>query len=482
MAQRAKQDLTTGPIGLTLLTFALPTLATSVLQSLNGSINAVWVGRFLGEEALAAASNANLILFLTMSFVFGFGMAGTILVGQAWGRKDVDAVRRVIGSVIGGFLALAFVMAALGWIFAPQILDLMGVAPGAREFALTYLRIIFLAIPSGMVLMVFMMALRGTGDAMTPMWVMGISAVIDCTLNPVLILGLGPFPEMGIAGAATATLVTNVVGLAGTLVYVYARDLPVRLRGPELAYLKPDPALVRRIMGMGLPMGMQMIVMSLSSVTMLGLVNRQGVDTTAAYGVALQLWTYVAMPAMALSGAVSAMAAQNIGAGKWDRIGRITGYGIFYNLAGTGALVLLLAIADRPALALFLGGDSPALPIAQHIQLIATWSYIIAGVTMVLFGTVRANGAVWVPLIILTVTMIPIRVGFAVAGQDWLGADAIWAAFPASSLVSLLLAAAYYRWGKWRKPKPGMTRPGPDRAVEEANASLDPDGKMTPTG
>ncbi len=482
MASRAKQDLTTGPIGPTLLKFAIPTLATSVLQSLNGSINAVWVGRFLGEEALAAASNANLILFLTMSFVFGFGMAGTILVGQAWGRKDVDGVRRVIGSVIGGFLALAVLMAALGWIFAPQILDLMGVAAGAREFALTYLRIIFLAIPSGMVLMVFMMALRGTGDAMTPMWVMGISAVVDCTLNPLLILGVGPFPEMGIAGAATATLVTNIAGLIGTLIYVYARDLPVRLRGAELAYLKPDPALVKRIMGMGLPMGMQMIVMSLSSVTMLGLVNRQGVDTTAAYGVALQLWTYVAMPAMALSGAVSAMAAQNIGAGKWDRISAITRHGVLFNLVGTGTLVALLAIADRPALALFLGGDSPALPIAQHIQLIATWSYIIAGVTMVLFGTVRANGAVWVPLIILTTTMIPIRVGFAVAGQAWLGADAIWAAFPASSAVSMVLALAYYRWGKWRRPKPGMARPTPDRAIEEANAALDPDGKMTPTG
>lgn len=94
-------DLTQGSIGSTLLKFALPTLASSILQSLNGTINAIWVGRFLGESALAATSNANMVMFLLMSFVFGFGMAATILIGQAFGRRDVDAARRVVGTAIG---------------------------------------------------------------------------------------------------------------------------------------------------------------------------------------------------------------------------------------------------------------------------------------------------------------------------------------------------------------------------------------------
>src|SRR5438309_10280234 len=94
-------NLTEGPIAKTLLKFALPTLASSILQSLNGTVNAIWVGRFLGEGALAATSNANMVMFLLMSFVFGFGMASTILIGQAWGRKDVDGARRVIGTAIG---------------------------------------------------------------------------------------------------------------------------------------------------------------------------------------------------------------------------------------------------------------------------------------------------------------------------------------------------------------------------------------------
>src|SRR3982750_227641 len=91
-------DLTQGAIGKTLLAFALPTLASSILQSLNGTINAIWVGRFLGEGALAATSNANMIMFLLMSFVFGFGMAATVLIGQAFGRRDIDGARRVVGT------------------------------------------------------------------------------------------------------------------------------------------------------------------------------------------------------------------------------------------------------------------------------------------------------------------------------------------------------------------------------------------------
>src|SRR3954468_21474272 len=112
------RDLTAGRIAPTLLAFALPTLGSSILQSLNGSINAVWVGRFLGEEALAAPSTANIVMFLLMAFVFGFGMASTILIGQAFGRRDVDAARRVLGTALGAFLLVAVAIAVAGWIFS----------------------------------------------------------------------------------------------------------------------------------------------------------------------------------------------------------------------------------------------------------------------------------------------------------------------------------------------------------------------------
>jgi Na+-driven multidrug efflux pump len=250
MASRPGQrDLTSGPIGGTLIAFAVPTLASSILQSLNGSINAIWVGRFLGEDALAATSNANLVMFLLMAFVFGFGMAATVLIGQAMGRRDVDGARRVIGTAIGGFLPFAAAVALVGWFGAPGLLRLLATPGDAMPLALAYLRVIFLAMPGILILIVLMMGLRGGGDAMTPLWFMILAVVLDSGLNPVLILGLGPAPELGIAGSALATVIANYGALLGLVVYIYVRDLPMRLRGRELGYLKPDGRLLRAIAG-----------------------------------------------------------------------------------------------------------------------------------------------------------------------------------------------------------------------------------------
>jgi putative MATE family efflux protein len=484
MASRpGMRDLTSGPIGPALLAFAVPTLISSILQSLNGSINAVWVGRFLGEGALAATSNANMIMFLLMAFMFGFGMASTVLIGQAFGRRDVNEVRRVIGTAVGGFVPVAIAIGVVGWLVAPALLRLLATPPEATPLALAYLRVIFLAMPPALLAIVLTMGLRGTGDSMTPLWFMIVAVVLDAGLNPLFIRGFGPIPALGIAGSATATVIANYFSLIGLVAYIYRRDLPLRLRGAEWRFLWPDPALLRTIVTKGFPMGLQMIVISVSALILIGLVNREGVHTTAAFGVAMQLWAYIQMPAMALGAAVSAMAAQNIGAGKWERVSAITLSGIFYNLLFTGALVALLAIADRPALALFLGGDSAALPIARHIQLIGTWSFLMMGVTMILFGTVRANGAVIGPLIILFIGLFPVRLGFALGAYSWLGADALWFSFPAASTVNMALAIAFYLHGGWRNARMGGSPlPSTAEVVEEAQADCEPGGRLTPTG
>ena len=279
-------DLTKGSIGPTLLKFALPTLASSIIQSLNGTVNSIWVGRFLGESALAATSNANMVMFLLISFVFGFGMAATILIGQAFGRRDVEQARRVVGTTAGGFLLITVVVAAAGWFLCPAILRLLGTPAAATPLALAYLRVIFLAMPALLLLTMLMMALRGAGDSMTPLWFMLVAVVLDSGLNPVFIRGLGPAPRLGIAGSATATLIANYTALLALLAYIYLRDLPLRLKGRELAFLLPNGAIVKTIVVKGLPMGIQMIVISVSALALIGLVNAHGVDTAAAFGVA----------------------------------------------------------------------------------------------------------------------------------------------------------------------------------------------------
>ena len=434
----------------TLLRFCAPTLLANVLQSMNGTINAIWVGRMLGGSALAATANANVVMFLVFAATFGFGMAATVKIGQAFGAGNIDAARRTFGTAMGFCVGLSVMVAVIGWIGAPALLRSMSTPPAVFAFALAYLRVIFIAMPAQMISVILAMSLRGAGDAATQLRMMMISVVLDVALNPILIGGLGPIPAFGIAGSALATTIASTVGTLAFLVVLYARNLPVRLIGRELRYLIPHPDELRFIVTKGLPMGAQMLLVSMAGIIMVGLVNREGAVASAAYGASLQVWTYLQMPALAISAAVSAMAAQTIGARLFDRLGAITRAGVILNLAMTGMMTALLLLFDRPVLELFLGAHSPSVDLARHIQFLASWSYILFGVTIVLFGTMRAAGTVLPPLIVLGIAMYPGRLGFYQLAHGALGMDAIWLSFPVGSLIAVVLAYGAYRLIPWR--------------------------------
>src|SRR5690606_16702279 len=297
---------------------------------------------------------------------FGFGMAGTVRIGQRYGARDLDGARRTLGTAIGFCFVLTLGIAAVGWFGAAWLLDVLATPGEARALALAYLRMIFVSMPVVMVSIIVSMGLRGAGDARTPLIFMGLSVALDIVLSPLLIAGYGPFPELGIVGSALGMVIAAVISFVAMIVYIYAKDLPLRLRGAELAYLRPDPAELRWIVAKGGPMGAQMLVMSASGIIVVGLVNREGIMVTAAYGAAMQLFTYIQMPAMAIGGAISAIAAQYIGARKWDSLDKVTRAGVWVNFAMTGALTAILLLFDRPALVLFLGPDSPAVDMARH--------------------------------------------------------------------------------------------------------------------
>src|SRR5437660_1045480 len=259
--------LTEGPIARALFFFTLPILASNVLQSLNGSVNAIWVGHYLGEAALTATSNANIILFFLISLVFGVGMAAAILVGQS-------------------------------------------------------------------------------------------------------------------IGARARSLLAQIVSGAELIGYLHRRRHPLFLHADERRFLRPDRAILRALVKKGLPMGLQMIVLSGSSIVMISLVNRFGSQTTAAFGAAFQLWNYIMMPALAVGMAESAMRAQNVGAKRFDRVHRIAVTGLGFNLLMTGVLVVLIYLFNRGALGLFLPDEGAAIAIAQHINAIVVWSFMLIGIAM----------------------------------------------------------------------------------------------------
>lgn len=456
---RERTDLTQGPIARTLFVFALPILAGNVLQSLNGSVNAVWVGRFLGEQALTATANANNIMFFLLGAVFGVGMAATILVGQAMGAHDLAQAKRTIGTSVAFFVAVSLAIALAGLPLSRHILGWMGTPAAALPLAEAYLRIIFMAVPFLYLFAMLSAILRGAGDTRTPFAFLMLAVLLDIGLNPLLIFGIGPFPEMGIAGAATATLVANATSLAAMVLWLRHRRHPLWISRHENAVYRPDPAILRALVVKGVPMGFQMVLISLAMIMMISMVNGYGVETTSAYGAALQLWTYVQMPAMAIGAACSSMAAQNVGARLWPRVDATARTGVLFNFLLTGALIAPIILFDRTTLSLFLPEGSAALAHARHLNHIAVWSFLFFGVTFVVSGVVRATGAVIPPLLILGIALWGIRVPFAKLLQPALGADAIWWSFPVSAVCAMLMSLAYYKWGRWRQARMLATDP-----------------------
>ena len=464
----APRTLTEGSISSGMFRFALPILFANVLQSLNGSVNAIWVGRFLGEAALTATSNANTVMFLLIGAAFGIAMAATILVGQCIGAKDVVEAKRVVGTSATFFCAISIVVAIVGFILCEPMLAAMRTPPDSLALAVAYMRVIFLAMPFMYMYAFVGSVLRGAGDSKTPFYFMLLSVAIDIGLNPLFIFGLGPIPALGIAGSALATFVAQAISLVAMLSYLYRRKHMLVLHKEEIRHLRLDWSIVGTLVRKGIPMCAQMLVMSLSGVLMISLVNNFGVDTTAAFGAAMQVWNYIQMPTFAVGMAVSTMAAQNVGAQKWDRVNAIARVGVMFSVAITATMVAIIELSDTHVFQIFLPSGSVSLQIASHLNRVITWSFIFFGVTMVLFGVVRATGAVMAPLLVLTFTLLVVRFPLAQALIGRYQANAIWWSFPTSSALAATLATLYYKYGGWRSarmaggPRPPVVAPSPE--------------------
>ena len=260
------RDLTQGPIASTLLVFALPILAGNVLQSLNGSVNAVWVGGHLGEAALTATANANNVMFALIGAMFGVSMATNILIAQSMGARNIGQAKRVLGSSATFFGLISLILAVLGWPLSHTLMNWMDTPQASLPLAESYLKVIFLAIPLLFMFTFVTAALRGSGDTRTPFWFLLIVVVLDIALNPLLIFGWGPVPGMGIQGSAMATLIANGLSFVALLLWLHKRRHPLWIGPRQLGLFKPDWTIVRTLVVKGLPMCVQLMMISMAMI------------------------------------------------------------------------------------------------------------------------------------------------------------------------------------------------------------------------
>jgi len=424
-------------------------MLSNILQSLFGTINGIYIGQMIGVDALAAASVFFPIMFFFIAFVMGLSSGASVLIGQAWGAGNIQKVKAVAGTTLSVALLLAATIAIAGGLFSRPLLVALATPPDILEAANAYARIMMMTMPLTFVFILLTSMMRGVGDTVTPLVALAISTAIGLVATPALIRGWLGLPQLGVASAAWASALSSCVTLLWLNFQLRRRKHPLAFDIAFWRAMRPEPALLRTVLRLGIPAAIGMVVMSLAELVLLGLVNSFGSNATAAYGAVNQVMSYVQFPALSIAISVSIFGAQAIGRGDPGRVGPIVRTGIEMNLLLTGSLVALGYLFSRALMSLFIT-DSAVVELAQGLLHIVLWSSVLFGMATVFSGIMRASGTVWTPLLISVFAIAAIEVPSAIVLSRSIGIEGVWIAYPITFATMCLLQMSFYML-VWRK-------------------------------
>lgn len=432
------------PLWRTYLAFLAPMVLSNFLQGLSGTLNGIYIGQMLGTHALAAVSGMFPVFFFFVSLVIGLGSGASVLIGQAWGAREFGKVRAIAGAALALGALIGVVAAVLGSLFAREGLQALGTPADVLDDATAYARLMMLMMPLLLVFIVFTQLLRGVSDTVSPLLALLLSTTVGLLLTPALIKGWLGLPPMGIQSAALAGLVAHAVALCFLAWRLRQRK---HVMAPNRAFFKAmrlDAGILAKVMRIGLPTGVQMVVISVSELVILSLVNAYGSQATAAYGAVTQIVNYVQFPALSIAITASILGAQAIGAGRVERLGAILRTGLVLNVLVTGSLVVLGYVLSHALLGLFITRPE-VLAQAEHLLHIMLWSMLLFGFQSVVGGIMRASGVVRVPVGISIASILVVQLPMAHVLSGHFGLEGVWMAFPIAYATMLTFQTAYHR-------------------------------------
>lgn len=439
------------PLWRIFLVFLGPMVLANILQSLSGTVNSVFIGQMLGVQALAAVAAFFPVMFLFIAFVIGLGAGASVLVGQAYGARLQDKLRAIAGTAMCVGMLFGALVALFGGLFTEPLMRLLGTPPDIMEQATLYSRIVLLGMPGLFVFLLATSLLRGVGDTVSPMLALLISTATGLICTPALIAGWGGLPRLGVASAGVSMIIGFTLALAWLCWRLRRIASPLAPNAALWKAMRIDRTLLKSILRVGIPTGVQMIASSLAGLVVVSLVNGFGSSATAAYGAVNQINSFAQFPVISVAITASILGAQAIGAGRSERLGAITATAIRMNLALGTALALIGSLFARPLLGLFIT-DEQVLTLAIELLYIVLWSGLLLGCFIALSSVMRASGDVVIPTAITIAVLAVLELPLAWWLSRGFGLMGIWMAFPLSYTITLSLQTAYYRLVWKKKP------------------------------
>jgi len=453
-ASRYDRSIVEGPLRAAVWKIAWPTLLANIIAGMQGIVDHVLVGNLRGFEANAAIGVSWQIFIVVIVFISSLFTGMSVLVSRFAGAGDSATVDRVVYQAFLTAIGLSLgILAPVGYVVSPWLLDLVNATPAVQAEALPYLRILF-GFSSGM--MIFFMltgALRSAGDARTPM-VLGIAmTVLNLVFNVVLIRGVGPIPSFGTRGSAMGTCITGGLVAAYALWRLWTGGWVVAF--PRGVGLGPDWSIIRELFRFGLPTGIQGIAMNIGGVLMLSFIGSlaQSAAAQAAFAVSYsELFSLITWTSVGLMGAAAAVAGQNLGAGHPDRADQAVRIAARYGLTVAAFVGLFFLFFPRQLLAIFGMHDPVVVDIGTQLLRVLSLSGLFVTVALAFTGGLQGTGDTKSPLYISTISQIfvPLGICFVVRQTGTLDPIDIWLAILAGHVTRCVLSVLRFRQGQWR--------------------------------
>jgi putative MATE family efflux protein len=460
--RRYDRSIVEGPLVPAVWKIAWPTMLTNVIGGLQGIVDHVLVGNFVGFTGNAAIGVSWQMFLVVIVFIASLFTGMGVLVARFAGAGESDKVDRTVYQAFITAVGISFgIMAPLGYVLAPWLLDLVNAAPAVQAEALPFLRIMFVF--SGGMLMFFMLsgALRSAGDARTPM-ILGVTmTALNLVLNVVLIRGLGPIPAFGTRGAAMGTVIAS--GLVAVYALVKLRSGKWVVSFPRKGPYGPDWTIIRSLFKFGLPTGIQGIAMNIGGVLLLSFIGSlaQSAAAQAAFAVSYtQLFSLITWTSVGLMGAAAVVAGQNLGAGNPDRASQAVHVAARFGLTGAAFVGLFFFFFPRQLLAVFGMNEPVVVEIGVQLLRVLSVSGLFIAVALTYTGGLQGTGDTKSPLYISIVSqiVIPLGICFVIQQTGRLDPLDIWLAILAGHATRCTLSVLRFNQGRWRSIKVDIDR------------------------
>jgi len=417
---------TSKPMWQIFLVFLVPLMVSNILQSASQTFSYVFVGQIL--------------LF---SFLIGIASGSTVLIGQAFGAGNEHLVKKVAGTVLGATFGMGIIVAVVGPLISPWMLLALHTPSNILPQADSYAKVVFLISPIIFPYLAYTTFLRGTGDSQTPLYFLIISTLLTVLFTPMLIRGWFGLPQLGVASAAISGVLSQGIAFAALLVTLSVKKHPLKFDAETARDMLIDWKILWQVVKIGVPTGVQVIMVSLAEIAVISFVNRFGSPAAAAYGAVNQVVGYVQFPAISIGISASIFGAQCIGARREDLLGAVVRSAVGLNYAIGGVLIAVCYLCSWFILGWFIT-DAHTLGIAHALLMITLWSYLLFGNSAVLSGIMRSSGVVLVPTINGIFAIWAIEVPVAYLLMQHFGLNGVWMGYPAAYAVMLLLQYTYY--------------------------------------